>query len=147
MRFGILLLVALLLACSTTGIDSGKPKNGYWWADMNEPAKLWFLQGYGEGLRRADALLRQSVNFDNKKTLAAVRQEPVTSYLDFSGVSYGQSMQGLDEFYNDYLNKRININVAILYIRDQIRGESKAELDKRLEGMRQGAAEPDYDDR
>jgi len=147
MRFGTLLLAALLLASSTTGIDSGPAKNGYWWAELNEPAKLWFLQGYTEGLRRANGLLRQSVNFDDKKTLAAVRREPVTSYLDFSGVSYGQFRQGLDEFYTDYRNKRININVAILYIRDQIRGESQSELDKRLEGMRKGAVEPDYDDR
>lgn len=36
---------ALLLATSTTAIDSGKPKNGYWWTAFNEPEKLSFVAG------------------------------------------------------------------------------------------------------
>jgi hypothetical protein len=139
--------VALLLATTTTTIDSGKAKNGYWWTTFDEPEKLAFVQGYIEGLSRANVLLRGSVNFDDSKIVHKVSKEPVTSYLDFSEISYGQYIQGLDVFYSDYRNKRINFNAAILYIRDQVRGIAQTELDKRLEGMRKGAVEPGYDER
>jgi hypothetical protein len=54
-------------------------------------------------------------------------------------------MDGLTEFYKDYRNKRINLNIALPYVRDEIRGGSKNELEKRLESMRQATTNPDYD--
>jgi len=108
---------------------------------------LGFVEGYVSGLVRAEVLLMQSLDFNNDKIVDRSSKKPVTSYLDFSEISYGQYMDGLDAFYSDYRNKRINFNVAILYVRDQVRGVSRGELDRRLEGMRKGAVEPGYDER
>jgi|HubBroStandDraft_5_1064220.scaffolds.fasta_scaffold306140_1 hypothetical protein len=143
----LLLGTILLFPTSPTSIDSGKPKNGYWWADMSDTRRLGLVEGYVTGLSRAEVLLRQSLDFNNDKIVDRTRKKPVTSYLDFSEISYGQYIEGLDVFYSDYRNKRINFNVAILYVRDQVRGASQDELEKRLEGMRKGAVEPNYDER
>jgi hypothetical protein len=147
MRLANALLAILLLTSAGTAIDRGKTKNGYWWSELSETSKLWFVKGYIEGLTRADKLLSQSLDFRNAKPPSAVTRIPVESYLDFTEISYGQFMDGLDIFYNDYRNKRININIALLYVRDQIRGVSETDLNKRLEGMRKAATEPDYDER
>ena len=54
--------------------------------------------------------------------------------------------EGLNAFYQDYRNKRININVAILYVRDEVRGVARPELDTRLDGMRKASLNANYDD-
>jgi hypothetical protein len=52
-------------------------------------------------------------------------EKPIVTYLYFTEVAYGQYMNGRTEFYKDYRNKRVNVNIAILYIRDAARGQSR----------------------
>lgn len=49
--------------------------------------------------------------------------------LDFDGISIGQLVNGIDAFYSDYRNKQLNVNWAIQYARDSIKGKTAQELD------------------
>ena len=52
---------------------------------------------------------------------------------------------GIPKLYSDYRNKRSNVTFARLWVRDSVRGETQAILDKHLEGMRKATMNPDYD--
>jgi len=119
--------------------------NGYWWASLRPMEKLYFIQGYVYGLGRAHLIVGQAAALDNRSLSSPMSNEPVLPMLNFSLVAYGQFSDGLDQFYSDYKNKRICFNFAILYVRDEIRGESREKLEKRLGGMRQAVVDPNYD--
>jgi len=147
MRLGTLILAVSLLAPVVTPVETGATQNGFWWANMSQERRIGFVEGYITGLSRAEGMVTETAKAKKIEFLEVVSKKPVASYFDFYQVSYGQCIDGLNEFYKDYRNKRININVAILYVRDQVRGVPQTELDARLDHMRQGAAEPGYDER
>src|SRR3974377_1941691 len=133
MRPFVLLVAFCLLNSSTTAIDSGQVKNGFWWNDLPSVAKIAFIEGYVEGLSRADSIIEQTLRSQSQTLNEPITAKPVRSFFAFSRIAFGQFRTGLDEFYKDYRNQRINFNVAILYVRDQIKGESQDNLEKRLE--------------
>jgi hypothetical protein len=145
MRYAIIWLCFLLWATSLNGIDATEPKNGNWWLKRDESDKLWFVEGYVEGISRADKILSEALAIRGTSLESSPNGKPVTFYLDFTEISYGQFMRGLDEFYKDYRNTRINVNYALLWVRNSIRGDTETDLQKQLEGMRKAVVNPDYD--
>jgi hypothetical protein len=146
MRTALALVALLVITVPGTAINSGKPKNGYWWDEMNLSNKISFVEGYITGVSRANFLVNQAITAKKINLPSGFNDTPVIDYLDFTEITYGQFMQGLDTFYGDYRNKRINVNISLLYIRDEIRGSPKSELETRIEGMRQATTNPGYDD-
>lgn len=122
MRLTLALTFVLLIAPSPMHSDTVSPHNGVWWTNLDAAAKRWFVAGYMEGIDHADFLLGQALKFDKMKVTDS--SDPVSPYIRFYNVMYSQFQEGLDTFYADYRNKRINFNPAILYVRDQIQGVS-----------------------
>jgi hypothetical protein len=143
MRLTLALTFALLIAPVPMHPDTTRPHNGVWWTSLTEAAQRMFVDGYVEGIDHADFLLGQALKFDKMKVTDS--SDPVSPYIKFYNVMYSQFEEGLDTFYADYRNKRINFNPAILYVRDQIQGVSQKDLDERLDHMRQATTQPDYD--
>jgi hypothetical protein len=48
----------------------------------------------------------------------------------------GQLQEGVDEFYKDFRNKGIEINLAVAYVRDELKGKPAKELEEELARMR-----------
>jgi len=104
-----------------------------------------FIQGYIDGLSRADKLVRMYFDIQTLKVKDGAQADTVTSHFNFYNITYGQLTDGMDAFYADFRNKRILLDYALMYIRDQIRGVSAAELDIRIENMRKATTNPDHD--
>jgi hypothetical protein len=146
MRFAVILAALLLVMPTAIRSDAANVHNGVWWNQLSTTERLFFLEGYIDGLARADFLLTQNLKVRKQKLPDVSTNEEVTSFFKFYKITYGQFMEGLNTFYADYRNPQINFDVAILYIRDQIHGTSQKDLDLRLEDMRKATTSPDYDD-
>lgn len=144
-RIGSVLTLFLISASSMNGVESPPTHNGYWWLRLNGAEKIMFVQGYVEGLSRADKLISMYLSVETLKIHEGANQEKIIDVFNFYRITYGQFVDGLDAFYADFKNKRILFNYAVLYVRDEIRGVSKKELDDRIEGMRQGTMQDNYD--
>ena len=57
---------------------------------------------------------------------------PSVACFDFGNIPFGQLMDGVDEFYKDFRNKRVDIADAMTYVRDKLKGKSPAVLEQQL---------------
>jgi hypothetical protein len=134
-----------LFGAISINADAAPTRNGYWWLELNHLERIMFIQGYIDGLTRADKLVRTYIAIQTLKVKDDAQSDTVMSPLDFYRITYGQLGDGMDAFYGDFRNKRILFDYAMIYVRDQIRGISAAELDIRIENMRKATTNPDYD--
>ena len=66
-------------------------------------------------------------------------QTPAVVMLNYSGLRAGQLVDGVDEFYKDFRNKNILVDVAMRYVKDELRGKTDKELQDELATFRQSA--------
>jgi hypothetical protein len=59
-----------------------------------------------------------------------------------TNVTNGQVVQGLDEFYSDYRNRRIKVASGVWIVLNEISGKSKDEMQKLIETHRKNAIPP-----
>jgi hypothetical protein len=52
--------------------------------------------------------------------------------FDFGNIPFGQLMHGVDEFYKDFRNKRVDIADAMTDVRGKLKGKSPAALERQL---------------
>jgi len=53
----------------------------------------------------------------------------------------GQYVEGMDLFYSDYRNQKIDFEMAIEHVSDEIKGKPRAQLDADLERLRKCAVD------
>lgn len=146
MRFGMVLAVVLTFTTTPLGVEKSPPMNGFWWGETPDIAKTGFVIGYAAGIDHANKLLVEALAAHKTSLTNAQTDTPLESYMNFYDIRFGQLRDGLTEFYKDSRNKRININLAALYVRDEIRGMSREESIRRVEFMRKETTEQGYDD-
>jgi hypothetical protein len=68
--------------------------------------------------------------------------ESYSSYVDqyITHVTVGQLNKGLDDFYGDYKNLRIQISDAVWPVLKGISGDSKEQIEGLIENLRKNAA-------
>jgi hypothetical protein len=140
----IVVLILMLVSAHNIAADN-QVENGYWWLSKDDTAKVWWVSGYVSAMERANLMIRDSETMTKNKLTDKVTGLLMADELNFYGVTFGQYIEGLDAFYQDYRNKRIQINSAIAYVRDDARGASKAEMEIRLENMRKATLTAGYD--
>jgi hypothetical protein len=146
MRCGMILAVVLTFITMALGVDKTPPMNGFWWDETPDIAKTGFVIGYVAGIDHANKLLVEALEAHKTSLASAQSDAALESYMNFYEISFGKLRNGLMDFYKDGRNKRININLAILYVRDEIRGMSQEESNRRLESLRKETIEQGYDD-
>ncbi len=129
-------LLPLILTFLPFSLMAQNEHDGFWWTSQSSTAKVFFVSGYVEGMSAASAGVKAAVSEG-----AAKDSVPSRSFLlrefDYSNVRAGQLVDGVDEFYKDFRNKGIEIADALLYVRDQISGESEERLKDFLNKLRQ----------
>jgi hypothetical protein len=136
-----------LLMVATTVIGHGQTHvkdNGFWWADSSTAVKLAFVRGYAtamthvvdiEGFRclaeRNGGTIPEKFPGDEALN-ACTSQNPRVAPYEFEDIPFGQLSEGLDAFYKDFRNKTIEINLAMAYVRDELKGKPTNELDEEL---------------
>jgi hypothetical protein len=141
-------LGVVLLALFTAGVACGQnqPHNGFWWNDTARNFRLGYISGY----------IQAMVNFEDAVTLRCLadrhggvlpKEYPGNAALDacaktaarydFGELPFGQCLDGVDDFYKDFRNRGIHIDVAMDYVRDQLKGKKSAkELEEDLSAYR-----------
>ena len=59
--------------------------------------------------------------------------------FDYGGFRAGQWREGVDEFYKDYRNKGLDIELAMHYVQGQLHGKPAKELEEEVTGWRRSA--------
>lgn len=143
--FAALLLISVMAGA---GLGQGQPHNGFWWEqESSQNFRLGFASGYAMAMGRVfDAASMQcavdKMGGDIKKTptdkvMDDCLNDPSISRYDFTRIPFGQLTNGVDEFYKDFRNKGIEVNEAMFYVRDQLKGKSPQELEDELNRWRQ----------
>ena len=148
-RIAVLWLVLLGAGIAHGEDQLPKSHEGYWWADKSDSAKVHFVAGYIEAMTRIqDELWMGCIGTKSGGTVPAkvppdevleACGQTVTRY-NFGNIRFGQMSEGVDAFYKDFRNKNININLAMNYVRDQLKGKSDKELEETLAGYRRRAS-------
>jgi hypothetical protein len=143
------LALALMLSGATARAQVTK-HDGYWWSGESESFKLGFATGYAMAMTgNSDAAVLRCIEAKNGGTLPekypgnealiACQQTPEVEGLNYSNLQIGQLVEGLDEFYKEFRNKNILVDVAMRYVKDELRGKSTKELEDELAAFRQSA--------
>ena len=137
---GIVLFFTLLFS---QAVSAGWRVDGNSWrTDYNDSTRLALVQGFVEAHSYvavvAPLYVCMAVSKANDCTSVGADRLN-TSLSDFSGLTYGQLRDGVNSFYADYRNRKIELPGAMNYVVRAIRGASAPELETYAEGMRKFA--------
>ena len=147
----ILIFICSLSKFSQTMKPTGG-HDGYYWEERNELEKLLFLDGfiYGVDKVREFVLTGWVIDIANgqlrggeeeKKRLAQVAAKAyswIGEYYDCHNIPYGQIVNGIDDIYKDYANKRVELHLVIKLVTDKIKGRiDEKGMEQRLVSLRQ----------
>jgi len=128
-----------------------KPHNGYWWASFSSEFKLGFVSGYIESIaNESDLAVYDRVvpknsdrpqNVPRQEVLSECEQYSNPRHPDFTNIPFGQFVDGVNAFYQDYRNKNIVIKLALIYVRDVLKGTPAKELEDELTSWRHIASQ------
>ena len=137
--FTLFLLIALTFAVSVSGRAPSDSHDGFWWTRSPETFKLGFVSGYVMAIISArNALAFQCLASKNggvvgPDELKACNEAPEQSHFPtFDNLRVGQLEEGVDEFYKDFRNKNLSIEIALRYVSDQLNGKPESELQSEL---------------
>lgn len=142
-RVGFALLLLLVLLGTGMGQGQDQSQNGYWWVGFSSDYKLGFASGYAMAM--VNAYDRTSVKcladknggtlpekYPGKEALKTCFESPTVTPFDFTGIRFGQLAEGVDVFYKDFRNKGMDIDLALSYVRDELKGKPAKELEDEL---------------
>jgi hypothetical protein len=131
-----LCLTALFFALSFSLHAQDIRRDGNWWKEQAHSDKIMYMVGFFDGMD----LGRQFSFWKNidDKVCAPKIVDSYEFYNDkyLKNVTNGQPVDGLDDFFKDYRNRRIRVNNAAWLVLNAIAGTPQAELDKRIENFR-----------
>lgn len=137
-----LVLSFFILQQYTFSANDDNRRDGNWWLTLTKSSKLDYIVGYFDGMLLGKNFcvwgINDSDNTDN------CDYKSISSFNDyyrkyFSEVTNFQIADGLDEFYSDYRNRRIEILGGIWLVVNGIAGTPKDELDAMIESWRKYA--------
>lgn len=142
--------IALVLVGSVFANGAEQHEGGYWWNEQPESYKLAFVEGYSDAMAHAIeiACVQYSMKVQAQSSTPTrpnsvwercLKQRGVGQY-DFSHMTIGQVVEGVDDFYKDFRNKAIDIQLALDYVRDELKGKSPDELERELKILRSAAS-------
>lgn len=141
------ILFLLLASCAVSQTQSAVHYDGHWWNGRDMSYKLGFVLGFIQGVglvadeTQIDCVIAK---YQQKRPPKAppptgVSEACTNPRWDFDKIRSGELQEGLDVFYADFRNKAVFVNDAVLYVRDELKGKSAAELEKELENFRASA--------
>src|SRR5882762_8931768 len=128
----LLLLPVLTFTCQA----EENRRDGNWWNDQPPATKLGYMIGFFDGMTLGNKFSYWKFIKDEKQQNCLTQTG--ASYTEFSEkflahVTNGQLVDGLDIFYKDFRNRRIEADNAVWLVLNSIAGKPQAELDKMIE--------------
>jgi len=154
------ILVVLLAVTLGMGAAQGQQQqqqqtrahDGYWWTGSSNEFRLGFVWGYVMAMvTAADANTFKCLAEKNggklpeklcsMDVLDACARGPDVVPFDFGGhFRMGQWLDGVDEFYKDFRNKGLDVQLAMRYVKEQLHGKPAKELEDEVTEWRRSAA-------
>jgi len=109
--------------------------DGSSWQSASGTSKLGYISGYISAMEEATVSTAYLCGWQGQAD-----SEPCTvtiKALDFTGISIGQYLNGMDAFYKDFRNTQYPQVAAMRIVRDQINGRPAGDIEKELTAWRQ----------
>lgn len=132
-------VIAVSMAAFCFGSDKPLARDGYWWLESNPSFRLGFVSGYVVAMDEAGVkefaqcagladMLKDRFPGQNVVQKLCLDEKNA----DFDGITMGQFVDGVDEFYKDFRNKQLGVSWALQYVRDQVKGKPAKDLESEL---------------
>jgi hypothetical protein len=93
-----LVFCACLTLSAGVQSDAAPPRNGFWWLGMSRVERMMFIEGYVDGVSRADKLVRMYIEIETLKLNPKANREVILGNLNFYQIAYGQYLDALTRF-------------------------------------------------
>lgn len=118
--------------------------DGNWWNKLEPKLKFSFIVGFFEGMDLGNYFSYWGMS-NSKKDLdcstKAINSYKYYANKYFNRITTGQLVDGLNEFFSDYRNRRIKISSSIWLVTNSIVGTPKEVVDKMIESWRKNDAD------
>jgi hypothetical protein len=133
-------LVCLILYTTATAQQQTK-HDGNWWNDSGEGFRVGFVTGYLMSMNTVGdvaitrCMLDRGYNLQMEpkalqELMNSCSQTPEAKpYQAYSGFTVGQWKDGIDEFYKDFRNRSLGVQLAIRWVNEQLHGTAAKELE------------------
>jgi hypothetical protein len=123
--------------------DGSGPPNGNQWITLDENSKYAYIVGFLEGMFQGHCFTTWGLPGSQENDPAYVNA--TKSYDDHwnrfvSKTTYQQFFDGLNAFYADYRNRKIEIQNGMWIVMNEISGQSEEMMRTMIEAWRQKAA-------
>ncbi len=142
---GVFLGFALMPAAYSK-VDSSKAddnrRDGNWWINQPESGRGWYVLGFFDGMELGRSFSYWGILLADKndECLRKIQRSYGERNLKYmADITAGQVVDGLNEFYKDYRNRRILIIEGTWIVVNEIAGTPRADLDKMIENYRKNA--------
>jgi hypothetical protein len=141
-----LLLVGVLLGAAfgarLKAAQEYRKTTGYaFWRDANDNAKFSYLMGYAD----AEQMYRLVLDKGAKPLCSDAGREWIEDFdrkLPVpSNITFKQTTQGIDDFYKDWKNQSVPLELAQNIVRLQIAGRPQTEIEEALRKARKAGSE------
>ena len=131
----LILFIILLMSCLSNAL--AKINDGYFWAEISDPEKQAYITGVIDGAITVGVEIQFFIEDESaKKQISAILDNyDLKEQFDISKV-----VVGLNQFYDDYANKKIPIDSAFIIVLKRLRGFPEVELQKEIETLRQASS-------
>lgn len=147
-----ILVLVFMFACHLSFSAEALTPDGLWWSESNNTQRLGYVIGYVDAMSAAALFSAANVCLDESVSKSLGGKSACYPKINglvypatigrFSGITYGQLLDGLNDFYSDYRNRRVVIPGALNYVSSAISGKPKADLETMAEQMRAAVANP-----
>ena len=117
-------------------------RDGNEWRSYTENGKSYFVIGFFDGMSLGNNMSYWGIRDKDKNSNSVVDVfEYYNDYLDnqFTNVTNAQIVDWLNEFYDDFRNRKIRIIFAVWLVVNEIAGEPKEEMEKMILDYRKNA--------
>lgn len=137
-----------LLAGQEQSLEGPGKRDAYWWEKLRPMEKLAFVDGYAGAMTHAHVTTRvigSAIIEDTREDspCSSTKERAVTAFVgrakadfDYFHITLGQLSDGLDKFYADFRNQRIEVYDAMDIIRQQIKGVDDSVIQRQILLMR-----------
>jgi hypothetical protein len=142
-RIILSVLFATLLSSAATSPAEETRRDGNWWVSRPDFAKAMYVLGMFDGVELGRFFVMRNIRSqaDIDKLNGALNSFMSNKQLLLSNVTVGQVEAGLDDFYQDYKNRKIYCNDAVQVVLEGSAGMPKEQLENWVQHLRQGASE------
>jgi hypothetical protein len=135
-------LFATLLSCAATSPAEQTRRDGNWWVARTDLAKSSYVLGMFDGVELGRYFVMRNIRSqaDADKVNGALNSFMSNSQLLLSNVTVGQVQAGLDDFYQDYKNRKIYCSDAVEVVLEGSAGMPKEQLENWVQKLREIAS-------